>query len=467
MSKASLKLQSLIRRPSEPNEPTLPVILEFQWPSAAIANAEVPRSARNIVWIIASMLVVSIVTMWLIPIDQVVTARGVVVSQSSKILVQPLETAIVRSIDVREGQEVHTGQLLARLDPTFSDADTAALLAQVSSFEAEVSRLEAESAGKPFSYSGSDPHWLIQGEIFGHRKAEFNARLDNYRNRLDEASAVIARSEADALGFRERLNMAQNVERARKKLEAMHYGSPMETWMATDNRAEMARSLANAEQTATGARREQEALASERDSFTRGWRADVSQKLSEARSKASDGREQLNKAKRRSQLMELRSDIDAVVQSVDKVSVGSVLQSGEHFITLVPTNAPLEIEANISGRDNGHVHVNNPVIVKFDTFPFSQYGFAEGTVRVVSPDSFSAQTEARNPTSEVPPPTAGDPFYRGRIAIDRVALHGVPVGFHVIPGMPVTADIKVGKRTVLQYLFGMVAPIPQEALREP
>ena len=59
--------------------------------------------------------------------------------------------------------------------------------------------------------------------------------------------------------------MAQNVERARKKLEAMHYGSPMETWMATDNRAEMARSLANAEQTATGARREQEALASERD----------------------------------------------------------------------------------------------------------------------------------------------------------------------------------------------------------
>ena len=70
------------------------------------------------------------------------------------------------------------------------------------------------------------------------------------------------------------------------------------------------------------------------------------------------------------------------MQSVDKVSVGSVLQSGEHFITLVPNNTPLEIEANISGRDNGHVHVNDPVIIKFDTFPFSQYGFAEGTVRV-------------------------------------------------------------------------------------
>ena len=237
---------------------------------------------------------------------------------------------------------MHTGQLLARLDPTFSDADTAALVA---SFElrGQVSRLEAESAGKPFSYSGSDPHWLIQGEIFGHRKAEFSARLDNYRNRLDEASAVIARSEADALGFqRERLNMAQNVERARKKLEAMHYGSPMETWMATDNRAEMARSLANAEQTATGARHRasQGALAFEAQFFNSRMAGKHISKLSEARSRASDGREELNKANRRGELIELSSDMDAVVQSLEKVSVGAVLQSGEHFITLVPPQAP-------------------------------------------------------------------------------------------------------------------------------
>jgi HlyD family secretion protein len=60
-----------------------------------------------------------------------------------------------------------------------------------------------------------------------------------------------------------------------------------------------------------------------------------------------------------------------------------------------------------------------------------------------------------------------DPFYRTRITIDRVALHDVPVGFRVIPGMPVTADIKVGKRTVLQYLLGLVLPVAQEGMREP
>ena len=67
----------------------------------------------------------------LIPVDQVVTARGVVVAKSPTILVQPLETAIVRSIEVREGQQVQAGQVLARLDPTFAAADVATLEAQV------------------------------------------------------------------------------------------------------------------------------------------------------------------------------------------------------------------------------------------------------------------------------------------------------------------------------------------------
>jgi transposase InsO family protein len=68
--------------------------------------------------------------------------------------------------------------------------------------------------------------------------------------------------------------------------------------------------------------------------------------------------------------------------TVAKVSVGSVLQSGQQLITLVPSDAPLEVEANIAGRDDGYVHVGDPVAVKFDTFPFTQYGMAYGSPRM-------------------------------------------------------------------------------------
>lgn len=467
--KAPAKALALTKRRAPAHDPTLPAILEFQWPSTAIVNAPLPRSARGIVWVVTSMVIALIATMGLIPIDQVVTARGIVVSKSPTMLLQPLETAIVRSINVREGQHVQAGQLLATLDPTFASADFDALAAQVSSLQAEVARLEAEAADKPFVYSGNDPKWLLQASIYGHRKAQFDAKISNYQHKLDELAAVISRSQSDAKGYRERLGVAQDIENMRTQLEARQAGSRLNTLLATDVRVEMARSLANAERTAESAKINQAALAAERDAFVRGWRADVAQQLSVANGKASDAREQFSKAKLRRQLAELRSEHDAIVQSVAKVSVGSVLQSGQPVLTLVPDDASLEVEANISGRDNGFVHLNDPVAIKFDTFPYSRYGLAKGFVRVISPDSFTAQVEARNPTSTVPLPSSAttEPFYRTRITIQDVLLHDVPVGFQIIPGMPVTADIKVGKRTVLQYLLGLILPVTQEGMREP
>jgi HlyD family secretion protein len=93
---------------------------------------------------------------------------------------------------------------------------------------------------------------------------------------------------------------------------------------------------------------------------------------------------------------------------------------------------------------------------------------AEGTVRVISPSSFTSQDEQRNPTSVAPVvPSNVEPFYRVRISVDHLALRNVPDDFRVIPGMPVTVDIKVGERTVFEYLVGSVLPVVKEGMREP
>ncbi len=459
---------SVLQRKTETRDPTLPAILEFQWPSTAVANAPIPLVARSVVWIIFSLVAALIIVAALIPVDQVVTTRGLVVSQSPNIIVQPLETAIVRSIEVREGQHVKAGQLLARLDATFASADLTALATQVTTLEAEVARLTAETEGKPFSYEGLDPSWTLQASIFERRKAVYDAKLESFDRQSDELTSVISRSQSDADGYRQRLAVAASIEQMRKQLEARQVGSRLNTLLAEDNSAEMSRALSNAEQTSEAAKRQQASVAAERDGYIQSWRAEVSQSLSEASSRMSDARELLNKAKLRKQLVELKSEADAVVQSVAKVSVGSVLQSGERLITLVPADAVLEIETNVVGRSSGFVHVGDPVAIKFDTFPYSQYGLAHGTVRAVSPDSFSARDQARDPNSSLAMlPADADLFYRTQISIDDVALHGVPAGFAVSPGMPVTADVKVGRRTVLKYILGAMLPIGQEAMREP
>ena len=449
-------------------DPTLPIILEFQMPSTAITSAQVPRSARGILWVIASMLAAILLAMGLIPVDRVVTAQGRVVSRSPTLVLQALEAAIVRSIDVHEGQTVQAGQVLARLDPTFAAADVGALAAQVSSLQAQVTRLRAEAEEQPFVYSGIDPNLALQAAIFGQRQAEYTFKLENYTQKINGIVSGIAKANSDAAGFQGRLEVATSVEKMRKDLERLQVGSKLNTLAATDNRVEMERNLRSTVETASSGQRDLAALIAERNGYMQSWRADVSEKLADATGKLSDARESLNKAQLRKQLVELRAERDATVLTVAKLSVGSVLQSGQQFITLVPADAPLEVEANILGRDDGFISIGDPVSVKFDTFPFIQYGLAYGVVRTISADSFTAQDDQRNPTGMVPVPgNSGNSYYRARITIDRVDLRGTPPDFHVSPGMPVTADIKVGKRTVLQYMLGRVLPVASEGMREP
>jgi len=276
MSTITYPSLSTRRRRTEASDPTAPAILEFQWPSTAVANAPVPRVARSIVWIVFSLVVALITLAALIPVDQVVTTRGLVVAQSPNIIVQPLETAIVRSIEVREGQHVKAGQVLARLDATFASADLTALAAQVTTLEAEVARLKAEADDKPFTYDGLDPSWTLQASIFDRRRAVYDAKLESFDRQSDELSSVISRSQSDADGYRQRLAVAGSIEQMRKQLEARQVGSRLNTLLAEDNTVEMSRALTNAEQTSEAARRQQAGVAAQRDGYIQSWRAEVS-----------------------------------------------------------------------------------------------------------------------------------------------------------------------------------------------
>ena len=451
-------------------DPTLPVILEYQSPSTAIVNMPMPRLARGFTLTLTSMLAVMLLLASVIEVDRVVTAAGVVVSRSPTIVIQPLDTAIVRSIDVNPGDVVHAGQVLARLDPTFATADMGALVAQVSTLQAQVSRMQAEIENRPFTYNGLEPNMAFQASIYGQRQAEFNFKLENYRQKVDSLTATIARATADITNYGDRLAYAKSLEQMRKDLEHLNVGSKINTLSAMDTRSQMQDSLDNARQQQVGAQRDFAALIAERNGFIQSWHNDIGDKLTDALGKLSDARESLNKAQLHRQLVELRAEQDGTVMTISKVSVGSVLNPGQQFITLVPTDAPLEVEANIAGSDDGNVSVGDPVDIKFDTFQYSRYGLAHGVVRVVSPDSFDAQEEQRNPTGAAPVANAAQMptlWYRSRITLDRIDLHDTPPNFHLTPGMPVSADIRVGKQTVVRYMLGKMIPLAKEGMREP
>lgn len=443
-------------------------LLEFQSPSAAVLATRPIGAARGVVWVVSAAVISFFLAAGLIKIDKVVTAQGKVISEARTLVMQPLDTAIVRAISVHEGQFVHQGDMLAELDPTFAAADLGTLREQVRSYQAEVDRLTAEADGKPYAPPLDSDATRLQAAVFTQRAAEKTFKLENYQEKIDSLETTIARSLAEANYYRQRLAVASDVEGMRRELQDLKVGSRLNSLSAADNRIEMTRYLTLSQNNAEAATRDLRAMIAERDAYLQNWRAEALQNLTDQGRKLSDAEEQLKKAALRRQLVELRAPEDAIVLTVAKVSVGSVLQTGSQFITLVPASAPLLVEANAAGSDAGFLHVGDQVAVKFDTFPFTQYGDAEGEVKVISPDSFS-QSDAANPLSDQPhdPVPGARIFYRVRISLDRIKLHGVPEGFKVAPGMPVTADIKVGRRTILNYLLGRVMPVASEGMREP
>ncbi|WP_249151052.1 HlyD family type I secretion periplasmic adaptor subunit [Bradyrhizobium sp. JYMT SZCCT0180] len=441
-------------------------LLEFESPTAALVEAPIKPAARSMLWTVVSAILASMAVSALFPIDMVVTGSGRIVSLQATNVVQPLETAIVRAINVREGQTVRAGELLARLDPTFSTADVSALQTQVKSFQAEVDRLTAEASGTPYQPTSADTSTVLQVAMYGQRQAQYRFQIESYNQKLSGLQAQITRAEHDVAAFGQRHRIASVLESKRRELERLQVGSQVNRLIAEDQAIEMQRNLTDATGAAERARRDLDQLVAERDGYEQQWKAKISEELTLRRRSLSDATESLRKATLRRELVDLRADQDAVVLSVAKVSVGSVMQSGEQLITLVPTDAPLEVEMRIATADAGYVHAGQKVAIKFDTFPFVQYGMAEGTVRFISPDSFGGGQDTQRGTVV----TQGDSsavFYKARAAIDELKMHGVPGGFQLKPGMTVTADVKAGKRTLLTYLFARVLPVGLEGMREP
>ena len=451
----------------EGRELALPALLEFHSPTNALAVTPVLAGARATNFVVCSLVAACFGAAALIPVDKVVTAQGKIVAQNATSVVQPLEVAIVRSIAVREGDVVRKGDLLARLDPTFATADVSALQSQVASLETEVERLQAEASGTTYRPRGASPIAVLQGAIFTQRQAERGFKMENYAQKISSLQSQVQRAMSDVSAYSERMKVATELERTRIELERLEVGSRINRLAATDSRLEVQRGLDNARGQATQAARDLQALQAERDGYNQQWRGQVGQDLTEQGRKLSDAREQLNKALLRKQLVELRAEQDSIVLNVAKVSPGSVLQSGEQLLSLVPLDAQLEVEANVAGSDVGFVHPGNPVTLKVDTLPYTQYGTIEGTIRVVSPDSFVGNPDEQKRGVQQQPSPQGAPFYRSRIVLGDNKLHDTPPGFRLLPGMPVVADVKVGKRTLVSYLLSRVLPVVMDGMREP
>ena len=93
---------------------------------------------------------------------------------------------------------------------------------------------------------------------------------------------------------------------------------------------------------------------------------------------------------------------------------------------------------------------------------------AKGVVTSISPDSFNPLDQQAAATNGAPLPGAPqDLYYKAEISLDVLNLHNVPPGFRLVPGMPLEADMKIGKRTAMGFFLQRMLPIAYNSMHEP
>ncbi|NKC15620.1 MAG: HlyD family type I secretion periplasmic adaptor subunit [Gammaproteobacteria bacterium] len=472
---------------------TPPDTLPAQWlsfqPDVVELEHGVPGlPARWVLYTILGLLISALAWTSLAKVDRVVVARGQLITSQQKFVVQPISTGIVRAFEVEVGQRVREGQVLATLDPTFAEAERRKLEEEVASYRAHLARLRAEHEEHPFQPADPDAEMRLQREIHQRRQAEFDSRLATLDSQAQGKRRQIEANRSQLETLRSRRRNLRSIEGMYERLLQRSEGSRVQHLEAVDSRIHADAQIQQLEGGLQALRADLQDIAAEREAFIATRRAEIAEELNQLQLRLRATTQELEKARRLSGLVELKSPADAIVLERATYSVGAVVREAEPLVTLMPLDSELQAEIEVAAHDVGRVRVGDSVRVKLDAFPFQRHGTLTASLSVISEDVFVPESGAAPGTAGFAQSTAGfaqsaagfaqsaagsaqsaagAAYYRCRLRLGPAELKAVPNDFRLIPGMAVTAEIRIGDRRLIEYVLYPVTRVLDEGMREP
>lgn len=135
----------------------------------------------------------------------------------------------------------------------------------------------------------------------------------------------------------------------------------------------------------------------------------------------------------------LTAPVSGIITTLSVRGSGEVLQPGQTIATIAPTGAHLVVEAQLPNKDIAFIEKGLPAKLKFDAFPFQDYGVVEGTVIDVSPD---AQVDKEFGS-----------FYKVTISPKKTEITAKGKDVPLRPGLAVSAEIVTERKSILGLLL--------------
>ena len=428
---------------------------------AALSQEEPPAFGRGVLYGLLALVVLLVLWASFGRLDIVAVAQGKLVPATYVKIVQPADAGIVKDILVTEGQVVRAGQVLIRMDNAFGEADWQALSAEYHQKDLAIRRIDAELAGQPLRRQPDDP-----GAAYLQAAAQYAADRQALASAIAEEQSVMDKARHDQ----------ETAEQVKTKLVQTlpHYQSQEKAYQDLAAQGFMGRLMAD-EKARDRIEREQDlraqesAILSAQAGFRRSEQrirqlnADYRMRLQAERVEAYGQfeklRQELAKQERRNTLLELRAPQDGVIKDLATHTAGTVVSPGTILMTLVPSNERLRAEVWIRNEDVGFVRPELPARIKLTAFQFQKYGMLDGRVVQVGADAADGNDDKTSRTE-------GQLLYRALVDLDAPFLEMDGQRYALAAGMQVSAEVKLGDRSVLEYLLSPIQKAFHEAGRE-
>jgi len=395
---------------------------------------------RMLLWTIVAFMVLGGLWLFFAKIDIVVSARGKIIPYGEIKVLQPIETGVISKLLVKEGELVHKGQVLMEIDPSVTETNLESKEKNLELLEIEIIRLMALIENKDFI----SPAFCKDTVVLATQVLIFKTSKLGYEQQhlLIEKQVLQVQEQIGSMNV-DKSRLTQHLENAQKKEERLQEVIDIIARSEYDEIhkevIEYEEQIRMKEHEVIQLNEKLNELTEQKLLITQEYQNKLLEELTQKRKEATLLKVEIESIEFQKSKQSMTSPVDGYISKLMVHTIGGVVTPAEKLIFIVPNNVPLVIKATVQNQDIGFIKEGMESAVKVDTFDFQKYGLIPAEVSHISNDAI--EDEKLGPIYEVYlNPTNNFLIVNG----EKVYLNS---------GMSVTAELKVGKRRVIEFFI--------------
>jgi HlyD family type I secretion membrane fusion protein len=320
---------------------------------------------------------------WFGTVQEVSSASGRLVPRGEVYKVQPVVEGKITRLHVKEGDSVKAHQVLVEFDAELPKSQVQQLQQTLTGYQTELRQIQALI--EQHRLDAANRQAIAQAGVETHQFAIRQAQTD-----ITTQQRLLRHFQQDATASTARLERLQPLANegaiAREQLFDVEQALRDRQRSSTESEGALAKSQATLKQLeAQLAQKNAEKSQTELDSQQHLQRLRLRE--TELQSKIATAKTALKAAQTQLQQQTLRASVSGVVSTLNVKNTGEVAQAGQTIAELAPVQSPLIVDTLLPSREAGFVKPGMPTEVKFEAFPYQDYGTISGRVLTVSPDA--------------------------------------------------------------------------------